>query len=183
MDDNTSHPLARAFLDDRDYEHRYADVIPLHTANGVSTRDGRVLNEQPWHRSAAYALLQGKTNKQVAATFDCDPATVSLLRQQSWFRRLIAELAQESLDDGFLGLLQGGANAAIEELTCMLSDTKVPAPTRAAAAGKLLDAFMKAKPPEAPKVPDDPQAELKKLNDEIKRLEQQTGTESSNAGE
>lgn len=166
------HPLAQAFSG-HDVLPPENNVVPLHRGNGVSSRDGRVLNEQPWHRAAAHAMLSGKTNKQIALYFDVAPETVSLLRQQSWFQRIVAELAADAADDGFLGLLQGGANAAIEELTELVSDKRNDPRVRASAASKLLDSYIKVKPAEAPKPVEDPQAELKKVNEEIKSLENQ----------
>src|SRR5690606_27720913 len=49
--------------------------------------------EQPWHRMAAYMMLEGKTNKRIAEVVQCHEQTISILRSQRWFRELLARMA------------------------------------------------------------------------------------------
>lgn len=72
-------------------------------------------DEQPWHRMAAFMLLAGRTNSEIALAAGVVPATVSQLRAQKWFQELLAVLANEAGAD-VMGLLQGEAVASLEKM-------------------------------------------------------------------
>lgn len=74
-----------------------------------------VKNEQPWHRMAAYMLLAGRTNSEIALAADVVPGTVSVLRAQRWFQELLATLANESGAE-LHGLLQAEAQDALNRI-------------------------------------------------------------------
>ena len=52
-------------------------------------------NEQPWHRLAAFMLLSGRTNSEIAMAAGRAPSAVAALRTQRWFQELLAVLANE----------------------------------------------------------------------------------------
>lgn len=84
--------------------HKFKDT----TANGLK-------NEQPWHRIAAYMLLAGKTNKEIAQAAGCSSIAVSVLRSQRWFQELLAELGN-GVGNAALALVHSEAIASVEHL-------------------------------------------------------------------
>lgn len=94
-------------------------------------------DEQPWHRMAAFMLLAGRTNSEIAAAASVGPATVSHLRAQRWFQELLAVLANETGAD-IVGLLQSEAAASLETLVS-LRDTGESERVRLAAALALFE--------------------------------------------
>lgn len=59
---------------------------------------GRV-DEQPWHRMAAFMLLAGRTNSEIAMAANVSTQCVSDLRAQRWFHELLGVLANETGQD------------------------------------------------------------------------------------
>jgi hypothetical protein len=74
-----------------------------------------IQNEQPWHRMAAYMLLAGRTNSEIAMAAGVVPTTVSLLRAQRWFQQLLATIANKAGDE-IIGILQSEAAASVQKL-------------------------------------------------------------------
>lgn len=94
-------------------------------------------NEQPWHKMAAFMLLAGRTNSEIALAAGVHPNTVSILRAQRWFQELLATLANEAGQD-ILGLLASEAAASVEKLVT-LRDTAESERVQLAAATTLLE--------------------------------------------
>lgn len=68
-------------------------TLPLHRKPGPAVAMTVLKNEQPWHRMAAYMLLNNCTNIQIAEAAGVTPQAVSILRSQLWFQQLLAKLA------------------------------------------------------------------------------------------
>lgn len=52
-------------------------------------------DEQPWHRLAAYLMVEGKTVPEVAKAAGVAESTVYKLKANRWFQQLLASIAQE----------------------------------------------------------------------------------------
>lgn len=87
--------------------HKYEDV----------TRQG-LKNEQPWHRMAAFMLLAGRTNSEIAMSANVGVMEVSILRSQRWFQELLATLANEAGQD-VMGVLASETLASIEKVVAL----------------------------------------------------------------
>lgn len=95
-------------------------------------------NEQPWHRMAAFMLLNGRTNSEIAMAAQKTAQEVSNLRAQRWFQELIAVLGNETGAD-IVGVLQSEALASIETIVHLRDDSDLPARVRLSAAQTLLE--------------------------------------------
>lgn len=104
----------------------------------VDTASMGLKNEQPWHRMAAYMLLAGRTNSEIAMAAGVIPQTVCILRAQRWFQELLATLANERGSD-ILGLLDSEAAASIATLVEIRDDPEAGARARLSAATTLLE--------------------------------------------
>lgn len=136
-------------------------------------------NEQPWHRMAAYMLLSGHTNKEIAAAAGVGPGTVSQLRAQRWFQELLATLANDA-GDAVLGLLEAEAVASLEKIVS-LRDGAEDERIQLTAATTLIEHY-KGKPhqtitQEIKKVTQSPQEEYAALQKELLELRQATAIE------
>lgn len=67
----------------------------LHRFDKAEVAEPGVKNEQSWQRLAAFMLLSGRTNSEIALAAGRDIASVNLLRTQRWFQELLAVLANE----------------------------------------------------------------------------------------
>lgn len=72
-------------------------------------------NEQPWHRLAAYMLLAGRTNSEIAAAANVTPVTVSQLRCNRWFQELLATLSNHEGED-IKATIRAEAMASVQKL-------------------------------------------------------------------
>lgn len=72
-------------------------------------------DEQPWHRMAAFMLLAGRTNSEIALAANVTPIAVAHIRAQRWFQELLAVLANEAGQD-IMGLLQSEAQASLNKM-------------------------------------------------------------------
>lgn len=96
---------------------------PLNTNNGTTlhkfehkdTATNGLSNEQPWHLMAAYMLLAGRTNSEIAMAAGVGPNHVSMLRAQRFFQERLALLANEAGGE-IIGLLQSEAQASLQKL-------------------------------------------------------------------
>lgn len=104
----------------------------------VDTAVAGTQNEQPWHRMAAFMLLAGRTNSEIAMAAGVVPSTVSHLRAQRWFQELLATLSNEHGAD-LTGLLQSEAQDSLNVLIEMRDDTTLPARLRYQAAKDLFE--------------------------------------------
>lgn len=88
----------------------------LHRSEGFRDTAGPGLkNEQPWHAMAAYMLLAGRTNSEIAMAAGVTPQSICTLRANRWFQEKLALLANEHGQD-ILGLLQGEAHASLQRM-------------------------------------------------------------------
>jgi hypothetical protein len=87
--------------------HRFVD--PEDKATGGQK------NEQVWHRMAAFMLVAGRTNSEIAMAAGVTPGEISLLKQQRWFQELCATIANEEGEE-VLGYLSSEAVASISKL-------------------------------------------------------------------
>lgn len=94
-------------------------------------------NEQPWHRMAAFMLLAGRTNSEIALAAGVTPGTVSHIRGNRWFQELLATLANHEGED-VIGLLRSESLASVEKLV-ELRDSSESDRVQLAAATTLLE--------------------------------------------
>lgn len=102
-----------------------------------------IKDEQPWHRMAAYMILAGRTNSEIAMAANVTPQTVSHLRAQRWFQQLLAVLANETGAD-ITGLLASEAAASVEKLVFLRDNAESERVSLAAATSLLEHAHGKA---------------------------------------
>lgn len=135
-------------------------------------RDIGPKKEKPVHRTIAYLLLKGNSQREVAEIVGCGEVTISKLCSAKWFKQLLATLAQLNGGSEVQALMQGAASGAalvlIEQLNA--KDEKV----RQSAATQILDRSI-GKPAQRiiqskEVVPVDPRDELELLNREIAEL-------------
>ncbi len=113
----------------------------LHSApekNWIDTSVPGLQREQPWHRMAAFMLLMGRTNSEIAAAADVHPQSVSNLRAQRWFQELLGTLANESGQD-IQGLVASEAAASIAKIVDIRDNPDVSARVQLSAAQMLLE--------------------------------------------
>lgn len=79
------------------------------------TATGGVKDEKPWHRMAAYMLIAGRTNSEIAIAAGVMPGEVALLKSQRWFQELCATIANEEGGE-LVGMLTSEAAASINKL-------------------------------------------------------------------
>lgn len=177
MDTKNDHGLADSlFPQEPDIESESDEVSPSEIESIIPhlqcslEPSVEILNEKPWHRQLAYALLRGATMKECAQMFDKTVAHISQVRRQPWFKKVAAEIADLDRDMDALELLKGSVVTAIETLNDLALGAKSES-VRRSAASDLLDKYLKSNPePQAAEVID-PRAEAKRLEEEIKRLE------------
>lgn len=92
--------------------------LMLHRFEKPDTATVGKKDEQPWHRMAAFMLLAGRTNSEIAAAAQVTPALVSHLRSQRWFQELLAILANEA-GEAVTGVLAAEALASVEKLVAL----------------------------------------------------------------
>lgn len=90
-------------------------ALELHRFKKPDSAMQGLQKEQVWHRMAAYMLLAGKSNKEIAAAAEVTPQTVSILRGQQWFTELLSKLATES-GTSILGLIQAECVASVQKI-------------------------------------------------------------------
>lgn len=71
------------------------------------------IKEPPWARMAAFMLLQGRTNSEIAMAGNVEVNAVANMRAQRWFQELLATLANEE-GEACLGLLRAEAVASVQ---------------------------------------------------------------------
>jgi hypothetical protein len=133
LNPNLAHPEARnAPLNTRAVEgglalHRFVDTA----AQGL-------LNEQAWHRMAAYMLLAGRTNSEIALAANVTVSAVSCIRAQRWFQDLQVTIANES-GEATLGLLHSEVLESIETIVRIRDNPDSGVRARLTAATTLLE--------------------------------------------
>lgn len=97
-------------------EHLPDGCIGLHRgARSTEVSVAGLKNEQVWHRMAAFMLLSGRTNSEIALAANVTVQQVSNVRSQRWFQELLATLANETGAD-ITGLIASEAAASLEKL-------------------------------------------------------------------
>lgn len=141
----------------------------------VDTATRGLTREQPWHRMAAYMLLNGRMNKEIAAAAGVEPNTVSVLRAQRWFQELVATLANESGQD-ITNVMAGEALASLQKIVEIRDDPDVSARTQLDAA-KTIWEQVHGKPTQkivtsnVHRTSLSPQEEMQHIKEELKRLQ------------
>lgn len=98
----------------------------LHRFSQVDVASMGLKNEQPWHRMAAYMLVCGRTNSEIAGAAKVTPQTICTLRAQRWFQDLLATISNESGQD-IQGALQSHVHDAINNIAAIANDPNLPA--------------------------------------------------------
>jgi hypothetical protein len=94
-------------------------------------------NEQPWHRMAAFMLLTGRTNSEIALAANVGVQAVVTLRQQRWFQELLATLANDKGEE-ITGVIESYTLEAVEEIHSIMQSAESDR-VRLAAATTLLE--------------------------------------------
>lgn len=113
-------------------------TLGLHDPREQDTTRHGIQKEQPWHRMAAFMLLAGRTNSEIAMAASVTAIAVSTLRGQRWFQELLATLANETGAD-ITGLLASEAQNSLNTIVDIRDDLELPARVRLAAAQTLLE--------------------------------------------
>jgi len=136
-------PNGGNLFDDRlNAERRRADFnggeTTLHRfeRNDVASRG--LKNEQAWHRMAAYMLLAGRTNSEIALAANCSIVEVSQLRSQQWFQQLLGTIAANE-GEAVIGAVMSEALASVETLVELRDDLNQRGATRLGAALALIE--------------------------------------------
>jgi hypothetical protein len=90
--------------------HRFVDENDVANAG--------LKNEQVWHRMAAFMLIAGRTNSEIAMAAGVQPGEVAILKQQRWFQELCATIANEEGEE-ILGVLKSEAVESIQKLVTL----------------------------------------------------------------
>jgi len=96
-------------------------TLPLHRHNPTDLVDKAhpgLKNEQVWHRMAAFMLINGRTNSEIAQAAGVTTAAVTTLRSQLWFQQLLATIENES-GQAYTALLHGEAIASLEKVVAL----------------------------------------------------------------
>lgn len=96
-------------------EVRENGTLGLHDLRDHDSAAAGRYQEKPWHRMAAFMLLAGRTNSEIAMAASVVPGTVSTLRAQRWFQELLATLANEAGAD-ITGLIASEAQNSLNKL-------------------------------------------------------------------
>lgn len=108
--------LSRAAYPERRNAHLNNGDTGLHRHEGFEDKSVTGLkNEQPWHAMAAYMLLAGRTNSEIALAAGVTVAAVAMVRSQRWFQEKLAILSNKEGDD-ILGLLRSEATASLNKM-------------------------------------------------------------------
>lgn len=92
------------------------DPDGMHNSKGFKdTARAGLEKEQPWHLMAAYMLLAGRTNSEIAMAAGVLPVTVSILRAQNWFQQRLAVLTNADGQE-LLSSFKSHALASIERI-------------------------------------------------------------------
>jgi hypothetical protein len=95
------------------------EATGLHRKNGFHPSSGPgLVNEQPWHSMAAYMLLAGRTNSEIAAAAGVSTQQVTVLRSQLWFQQKLAILANNDGDE-IMAAFKSHALAAVERIAAI----------------------------------------------------------------
>lgn len=82
-----------------------------------------VKNEQPWHRLAAFMIVAGRTNSEVAIAAGVSPYTVTNLRQQKWFQELCASIANVDGEE-IMGAIKSYTLEAVEGIATIARESE-----------------------------------------------------------
>ena len=170
---DTPHPLEQALQGQEipdpssPTNGRVQSILPALNNNAGTVT---VVKEKPWHRSLAYMRLQGVSKKQCAKEFDCSVQQVINVSAQPWFKQICVELADIHFAGDMFGMLESAAFDAVQTLNELAVGAESET-VRRASASDLLDKFLKHRKPAEDKTPDNPEQELKQLDEELERLE------------
>jgi hypothetical protein len=186
-----SHPVAAALCGpDEDSPWSFVPDREVHTMNASEEhfevpelfqpekRSGGLLKEKPIHRTIAYMLLQGATQRKVSEVVGLGEMTISKLVNTGWFREVTAKLAAVAGGDAVMELLKGASTESAQVLIQLTQSKNENIKLKAAESvldrvfGKAVTRVQKT----SSTVPVDPAEELAELNQEIARSEEQLRT-------
>lgn len=141
-----------------------------------------IVNEAPWHTMAAYMLLAGRTNSEIAAAAGVGANHVSVLKAQRWFQEKLAILSNNEGED-ILGLIKSETAASVAKLV-ELRDNAENERTQLTAANILLEqavgkATQKIVSAVSHSVHKNPTDEMTAIQDELAALRRNNPTVSS----
>lgn len=153
----------------------------LHRFNGAAdftdpAKQG-LKNEQPWHRMAAFMILAGRTNSEIALGAQRSVEEIKILRAQRWFHELLATLANDKGEE-ITGVIEGYTLEAVEEIHAIMKTAESDR-VRLAAATTLLEQG-RGKPVQHVRTekvkPRDPKEELAELERDLMAVRGQLET-------
>lgn len=97
------------------------------------------VSQRPIHTAVAYMMAAGRKRSEIAIATGMDPATLSNLAKQPWFRTLLKEIADAAGKDMVKTFLEGEVLPALEVLHTIIHDEKQKGATRVAAISQMLD--------------------------------------------
>lgn len=77
-----------------------------------------IKNEKVWHRMAAFMVVAGRTDSEIAMSAGVKPMQVAILKQQRWFQELLATIANQDGEE-VIGMLKSEVLASIVKLASL----------------------------------------------------------------
>lgn len=134
--------------------------------------------EQPWHRAAAYHWASGKMSmKDISVACDVCYASVQALCRNAWFQETVNEIMQKNGAKDVMDLFKAEQFNSLVTLVEIRDNEKAPTSVRRASAVDILDRYL-GKPVQRVETAEitkseDPVAEVKRLEEENRRLREQ----------
>lgn len=171
------------------YQHEVADRgVDLNRFFGRPDPNEKQVRkfEQPWHRAAAYHWASGKMSmKDISIACDVCYASVQALCRNPWFQETVNEIMKQNGAKDVMDLFKAEQFNSLVTLVELRDNQKMPAAVRRASAVDILDRYL-GKPVQRVETAEvlkseDPVAEVKRLEEENKRLRHAEAELSSEA--
>lgn len=107
--------------------------------HGPESKGPQRVKEAPYHRTVAYLLAQGHSQKFIAQFTGRRRETICSLANEPHIKELIAYFLQEAGGDPLRTLFQGAAEDGFYKLQELMNDSKVPANVKANIAQSFID--------------------------------------------
>jgi hypothetical protein len=146
----------------------------LNRFHGTRAPEHTIDVELPWHRTAAYFFATGvMSTPEVAQACNVDVRTVRNLLRQEWFQERVTQLMAATGGKDIMALFKAEQFNTFNVLLDLRDSTNTPAPVKYNVCRDILDRTL-GKPiqrieTEEKTQSDDPVAEAKRLEDELKR--------------
>lgn len=112
---NLENPATNPERRESDFKSNLQGEVGMHRFAEPSKAVVGLKNEQPWHTMAAFMLLAGRTNSEIAASAGVTVQAVTTLRAQRWFQEKLALLANSEGDE-ILGTVKAEALSSVQKL-------------------------------------------------------------------